>query len=185
MQSTSVFMCCQVCLCVIERTIGVWTSVKVLCHERDMGKWPSLSNSSFAWRWSFGLLNGDRPIDAVGRPTIFVFHFGRTQIRGARHWGGKSACMAFFFGLRTVFVSRSDRRRKESKQTPVFVRSLDGRKQKKKSASAVDARSKIDQTQGRASSAIDRAPAPERPRLRHDLQNRRPGSPWLRQSVSP
>ena len=38
----------------------------------------------------------------------------------------------FFFGLRTVFVSRSDRRKKESKQTAVFVRSLDGRKQKKR-----------------------------------------------------
>ena len=83
----------------------------------------------------------------------------------------------FFFGLRTVFVTRSDRRRKESKQTPVFVRSLDGRKQKKKSSSALDTHSKIDQTQGRASRAIDRAPAPERPRLRYDLRNRRPGSP--------
>ena len=83
----------------------------------------------------------------------------------------------FFFGLRTVFVSRSDRRRKESKQTPVFVRSLDGRKKKKKSSSALDTRSKIDQTQARASRAIDRAPAPERPRLRYDLRNRRPGSP--------
>ena len=86
----------------------------------------------------------------------------------------------FFFGLRTAFVSRSDRRRKESKQTPVFVRSLDGKKQKKKSSSALDTRSKIDQTQGRASRAIDRAPAPERPRLRYDLRNRRPGSPCCR-----
>ena len=73
----------------------------------------------------------------------------------------------FFFGLRTVFVSRSDRRRKESKQRPVFVPSLDRRKQKKKSScSGVHAyMSKIDQTQGRASRAIDRAPDPERPRL--------------------
>ena len=50
---------------------------------------------------------------------------------------------------------------------------------KKKSSSALDTRSKIDQTQGRASRAIDRAPAPERPRLRYDLRNRRPGSPCV------
>ena len=77
--------------------------------------------------------------------------------------------MAFFFILRTVFVSRSDRRRKESKQTPVFVLSLDLKKAEKKvvvSSFGVHAyMSKIDQTQGRASRAIDRAPAPERPRL--------------------
>ena len=35
MQSTSVFMFSQVCLCLIERTIGVWTSVKVLYHKRE------------------------------------------------------------------------------------------------------------------------------------------------------
>ena len=87
------------------------------------------------------------------------------------------ACMAFFFGLRTIFVSRSDRRRKESKQTPVFVRSLDRRRQKKKKKHR-QLWSEIDQTQGRASRAIDRVPAPERPRLRYDLRNRRPGSPW-------
>ena len=96
---------------------------------------------------------------------------------------GRALAWPFFFGLRTVFVSRSDRRRKESKQTPVFVRSLDRRKQKKKSSSALDTRSKIDQTQGRASRAIDQAPAPKRPRLRYDLRNRRPGSPWLEQTA--
>ena len=55
------------------------------CTMSGAGKMALSFNSSFAGRWSFGLLNGDRLIDAVGRPTIFVFHFGRTQIRGARH----------------------------------------------------------------------------------------------------
>ena len=87
-----------------------------------------------------------------------------------------------FFGLRTTFVSRSDRRRKESKQTPVFVRSLD-RRRKKKQKKHRQLWSEIDQTQGRASRAIDRAPAPERPRLRYDLRNRRPGSPCKRVAI--
>ena len=65
----------------------------------------------------------------------------------------------FFLGLRTIFVSRSDRRRKESKQTPVFARSLDRRRQKKKKKHD-QLWSEIDQTQGCASRAIDRAPAP-------------------------
>ena len=57
----------------------------------------ALSFNSSLREEAFGLLNGDRPIDTVGRPTIFVFLFGRAQIRGACHLGGKSACMAFFF----------------------------------------------------------------------------------------
>ena len=136
--------------------------------------------SSFAWRWSFGLLNGDRrrPIDAVGRPTIFVFHFGRSQIRGARHWGGKSACMAFFFLVWEQFLSVEviEEEKKAGKRQSSSDRWMEGSREKK-SSSALDTRSKIDQTQGRASRAIDRAPAPERPRLRYDLRNRRPGSP--------
>ena len=118
MQSTSLFMCSQICLCVIERTIGVWTSVKVLYHERERENGPLFQFTwSFAWRCSFGLLNGDRPIDAVGRPTIFVFHFGRAQIRGASHWGGKSAYMAFFFLVWEQFLSVEviEEERKESK----------------------------------------------------------------------
>ena len=40
MQSTSLFCFSEVCLCVIEWTIGVWTSVKVLYHERDRENGP-------------------------------------------------------------------------------------------------------------------------------------------------
>ena len=148
-------MCSQVCLCVIERTIEVWTSVKVLYHERDRENGPLFQFKlcvTLVFRFA-----QRRPSDRC-----------RWSSRGARHWGGESACMAFFFfGLRTIFVSRSDRTRKESKQTPVFVRSLDrieeGKKKQKKHRQLW---SEIDQTQGRASRAIDRAPAPERPRLR-------------------
>ena len=72
-----------------------------------------------------------------------------------------------FFGLRTIFVSQSDRRRKESKRPQVLTRSLDRRKQRKSHLinSGVHAyMSKIDQTQGRQ--PCDRpGAAPERPRL--------------------
>ena len=77
------------------------------CTMSGTGKMAISFNSSFAWRGreSFCSLNEDRPIDGVGRPTIFVFHCARTQTRGAHHWGGKSACMAFFFLVWEQFLS--------------------------------------------------------------------------------
>ena len=86
----------------------------------------------------------------------------------------------FFFWFENSFC-HSKWSKKKRKQANASLRPIVGWKkaEKKKSSSALDTRSKIDQTQGRASRAIDRAPAPERPRLRYDLRNRRPGSPWL------
>ena len=73
MQSTSLFMFSQVCLCVIERAIGIGTSIKVLYHEWGRENGPLFQ--AFAWRCSFG----DRPLDGVGHPKISVFHFWKNS----------------------------------------------------------------------------------------------------------
>ena len=73
----------------------------------------ALSLSSYARRCSFGLLNGDRP--TVGRPTIFVFTLEELRYKELTTGAGRALAWRFFFffGLRTLFVSLSDRRRKE------------------------------------------------------------------------
>ena len=177
-QSTSMFMCSHVCLCVIERTIGVSTSVKVLYHERERENGP-LFRFTLCMTVVFRCAQR-RPSDRCrwsSNDLCFSF-WKNSDTRSPPLRRGERLHGLFFFGLRTVFVSRSDRRRKESKQTPVFVRSLDRRRQKKKKKKNRHLWSEIDQTQGCASRAIDRAPASARPRLRYDLRNRRPGSPW-------
>ena len=178
MQSTLVFMCCQVCLCVIERTIGVWTSVKVLYHERDRE-------------------NG--PLFQCKLCVAMVFRFAQRRPSDRCRWSSNDLCFSLwknsdtrspplrrderlhglFFLVWEQFLSVEviEEEKKASKRQSSSFRWIE-ESRKKKSSSALDTRSKIDQTQGRASRAIDRAPAPERPRLRCDLRNRRPGSPW-------
>ena len=81
---------------------------------------------------------------------------------------GIALAWPFFFGLRTVFVSRSDGRRKLAKASlRPFVGSKKAEKKVIVSSSGVHAyMSKIDQTQGRASRAIDRARGRRPPRDR-------------------
>ena len=182
MQSTSLFMCSQVCLCVIERTIGVWTSVKVLHHERDVqGKLPSLSNQALRDDALSLCLSTEtvRSMPLVVQRSLF-FTLEELRYEEPTTEAGRALAWPFFFGLRTVFVSRSDWRRKESKQgQSSSLRWIEESRIKViVSSSGVHAyMSKIDQTQGRAGRAIDRAPAPERPRLWNDLRNQSPGSP--------
>ena len=121
------------------------------CTVSGTGKMALSFNSSFAWRCSFGLLNGDPLIDAVGRPTIL----GRTQIRGTRHRGRKSTCMAlFFFWFENSFF-QSKWSKKKGKKANASLRPIVGSKKAEKkvivSSFGVHAyMSKIDQTEGRS-----------------------------------
>ena len=79
-----------------------------------------------------------------------------------------------FFCLRTVFVSRSDRRKKESKQTPVFE------SRQKKTSSAVEYTSTWVRSIKRKAAPAVRSTGRRPPRGRgwdYDLRNQRPGSP--------
>ena len=105
-----------------------WTSVKDLYHERERENSPLFQFK--LWVTMLFRFAQRRPSDRlplVQRSLFFILEELRyeepsTEAGRALTWP--------FFGLRTVFASRSDWRRKERKQTPVFVRS-NRRKQKK------------------------------------------------------
>ena len=113
----------------ISRTQANPPTLKILYHERD-GKKMALSfklcetmlfriaqrRPSNRLRWSSNDL---------------YFHFGRTRIPEASHSGGKSACMAFSFGLRTIFsVKVIEEERKGSDRQSSSDRWIEERRQK-------------------------------------------------------
>ena len=147
------------------------------------GKWPSLSLKL-----------------CVTRPRVFRFAQRRPSDRC--RWSSNDLCFSLcqnsdtrspplrreerlhglFFLVWEQFLSFEliEEERKASKRQSSSDRWIEESRKKKVIVSSFGVHaymSKIDQMQGRASRAIDRAPAPERPRLCNDLRNRRPESP--------
>ena len=131
MQSTSLFMFGQVCLCMIKRTMGsldrlsqfsTMSGTVKMAVSFKLCAMPMLRFQFAGWRpsdryrWSsndlcysfWKNLNTRSPLLRREEPSGFFF---------------------FFFFLRLTFVSQSDRRRKETNWPPVFVWSLDRRKE--------------------------------------------------------
>ena len=114
MQSTSLFLFSEVCF------VRDWTDNWGLnvCQSpapwAGQGKWPSLS--SFAWRCSFGLFNGDRPIDGIGGPTIFVFTLEELGYEEPATEAGRALAWPFFWFENNFCQSKwSKKKRKASK----------------------------------------------------------------------
>ena len=156
----------------------------VLCHELARYNCPV-----FGWRWqccAFRLLIGNRPIDGVVHQTR-IFNTLFLTLKQTRspslRWEERmhGLLFNFFWSENNSFLSNW--LQKNGKQLIPSLHLIDGSLEEVLSNRYrvhVCASDKIIQTQGRASRAIDRAPAPERLSLWNDLRNRSPGSPWQR-----
>ena len=158
MQSTSLFLFSEVCLCAIERTIGVWTSVKVLYHERDRENGPlfqalrddALSVCSTETVRSMALV--------VQRSLFFTLEELRYEEPATE--AGRALAWPFLWFENNFCQSKWSK--KKGKQANASLRPIVGSKKAEKKSSWVALvqsgvhayMSKIDQTQGRARRAI-------------------------------
>ena len=163
------------CSCVVRFACawlnGLWTSVKVLHHERDRENGPL-----FQFKLCVTILRVFR--FAQRRPSNrcrwssndLWFHFGRTQIRGARHWGGKSACMAFFWFENSFCQSKWSK--KKGKQANASLRPIVGSKKAEKKVIM----SSLEYTRTWVRSIKRRALGPRQPRDRPGAGPREPAA---------
>ena len=128
----------------VDVTVHVWSGLLVrdwtdnwslnVCQSpvpwAGQRKWPSLSIQALRDDSLSVCSTETHPIDAVGRRTIFVLHFGRTQIRGARHWGGKSACMAFLWFENSFCQSKWSKKKASKGQSSSLCWIEESRKKK-------------------------------------------------------
>ena len=178
MQSTSMFLFSLVWLCVIERTIRVWTPVK---RDRENGHLFQFTRC-VTMLIRFAHLRPSGSMALVVERSLLTLE--KTQIRGARHWGGNSSNKAFFLVWEQVLsVEVIEEERKASKRQVSSDRFIE--KSRKKSSWIVleYTRTWVRSIKRRAAPAArstGRRPSPPPPPsgFENDLRNRRPGSPW-------